>query len=310
MPAVNRLKKIAILYVIIILCGVIHPDQLLSDKVSLVKPVKIHYRSFKDDRAMQTFLQWRPGREPLISAHRGGPMEGFPENAIETFENVLQYAPCLIECDVRLSKDGHLILLHDDTLERTTTGTGLVIDHTLDQLKQLYLKDNSGHVTKFRIPTLIEALQWSKGRGILQLDVKQNTPFDGVVASIRKYKAGNRVMIIVYNIPDLQKVNSMAPELMISGVVRGVEGMNRLFASGVAMNRICAFVGVSEPEPEIYKALHGKGIMAILGTMHNLDNRARARGKHIYRDLYRRGADILATDNVLMVSEAVKEIRK
>ncbi|MEQ8748429.1 MAG: glycerophosphodiester phosphodiesterase family protein, partial [Amphiplicatus sp.] len=60
----------------------------------------------------------------LVSAHRGGPAPGFPENAVETFARTISLAPALIEIDVAQSADGVLFLMHADRLERTTTGGG------------------------------------------------------------------------------------------------------------------------------------------------------------------------------------------
>ena len=66
--------------------------------------------------------------------------------------------------------------MHDPTLERTTTGKGRVVDFTLGELKQLRLKDNSGNVTEFQIPTLDEVLDWARGKTILVLDQKDVSP--------------------------------------------------------------------------------------------------------------------------------------
>ncbi|MEO0755238.1 MAG: glycerophosphodiester phosphodiesterase family protein, partial [Pseudomonadota bacterium] len=84
---------------------------------------------------------------------------------------VLDQVPALLEVDVRESRDGALVLMHDDTVDRTTTGSGLVADLTLAELKALRLLDNDGRETDFQIPTLGEALSAIGGRTILQLDV-------------------------------------------------------------------------------------------------------------------------------------------
>ncbi len=270
-------------------------------------PTKDNYVSFADAGALKTYLKWRPDREPLISAHRGGPMGGFPENAVETFENALNYGPCLIECDIRLSADNHLVMMHDGTLERTSTGKGKVTDFTLDQLKQLFLKDQAGRVTGYRIPTFEETLQWAKGRAVLTLDVKSGVPFEQVIAAVKKNNAEGHAVIIVYNRKDLKKVHALAPDMMISAAGIGVKGVEKLFASGVPTANLCAFVGLTEPDPVVYQMLHEKGVPAILGTIQNLDNRAAVKGVRVYQELYRRGADIIATDNVLLASRAIKE---
>src|SRR5688572_20012996 len=67
---------------------------------------------------------------PVLSAHRGGPMKGFPENCLATFSNTLQHTFSLMEIDPRYTKDGEIVLFHDATLERTSTGRGRVADLT------------------------------------------------------------------------------------------------------------------------------------------------------------------------------------
>ncbi|MCC6356140.1 MAG: IS66 family insertion sequence element accessory protein TnpB [Verrucomicrobiae bacterium] len=92
---------------------------------------------------------FRPERGPLpfVSAHRGGAQEGFPENCLESFEHTLRHTFAIMEIDPRYAKDGAIVVHHDATLERTTTGRGKVSDFTLAELKQLRLKDPEGNVT-------------------------------------------------------------------------------------------------------------------------------------------------------------------
>jgi glycerophosphoryl diester phosphodiesterase len=110
---------------------------------------------------------------PLLSAHRGGAGPDFPENCLATFEHTLRHAWSMLEIDLRYTKDGHLVLHHDPTLNRTTNGTGRVADHTLQELQQLRLKDRNGNLTAHRIPTLDETMIWARGKTILILDKKE-----------------------------------------------------------------------------------------------------------------------------------------
>src|SRR5690554_568523 len=81
------------------------------------------------------FLTHTDNRVPLISAHRGGPEAGYPENAIETFEMSAKRQPLIIECDVAITKDSVLVLMHDDKIDRTSTGNGYVNDYTFKELQ-------------------------------------------------------------------------------------------------------------------------------------------------------------------------------
>lgn len=87
-----------------------------------------------------------------IIGHRGAPLEE-PENTIESFKKAISLGADYFECDVHLSKDEQMVVIHDNTLERTTDGTGLVKDFNLEELKKLA---TSG---KYKIPTLEEVLK-------------------------------------------------------------------------------------------------------------------------------------------------------
>ncbi len=261
--------------------------------------------SFDTVGELQAYLAWSPERVPLVAAHRGGPETGYPENCLATFENALSYAPCLIECDVRATRDSVLVMMHDDTLERTTTGTGNVADHTLAELRALKLVDDEGEVTPYGIPTLAEALRWAKGRAIVELDVKRPVMPEAVVSVIEENEAESCAVVITYNTPTALRYHKLNPDLVISASARDMEGARRLLDSGIDPANLLAFVGVYEPPDSLYAYLHAHGVRAILGTMGNLDRRAERRGAHIYRELVDNGADILATDRVDLAAEGI-----
>ena len=79
----------------------------------------------------------------LVAAHRGD-WRHAPENSIKGIENCIVMGVDIVEVDVRKTKDGKLVLMHDATINRTTNGTGKVSGHTLAELKELFLKDNQG----------------------------------------------------------------------------------------------------------------------------------------------------------------------
>ena len=76
----------------------------------------------------------------------------------------------MVEIDIRQTKDGHLVLMHDDTIGRTTTGKGFLKEWTLDSLKNIYLIDGLGVTTQHKIPTLKQALELAKGKILINLD--------------------------------------------------------------------------------------------------------------------------------------------
>lgn len=105
----------------------------------------------------------------LVVAHRGD-WRYAPENSLAAIENVIKMGCDIVEIDIRKTKDGHLILMHDNTLDRTTTGRGKVSDWTLNDIKKLKLRNGLGIHTRHTIPTLEEALLLAKGKIMINLD--------------------------------------------------------------------------------------------------------------------------------------------
>ncbi|GAA5042634.1 glycerophosphoryl diester phosphodiesterase [Marivirga lumbricoides] len=254
--------------------------------------------------SLATFNAWLNDSQPLISAHRGGPYPGFPENAIETFQYISGQIPKLIiECDVSMTSDSMLVLMHDRTLDRTTTGSGNLSDFTLSELLKFKLVDNEGKQTPYQIPTLDQALAWGKGKVLYTLDVKRGVPYDKVLKVIKKYEAETYAAIITYRIQDAELVHSLNPDVIIS-VSAGDDGaLKQIRKSGIPFSQLLGFVGTKEPGKDHYQKLQKLEITAILGTLGNLDKSAKAkRNDAVYVTYVNNGANIIATDRPLEVS--------
>ncbi len=243
----------------------------------------------------------------LISAHRGGRfISGYPENAIETFEYTLTQVPALIECDIEMTKDSLLILMHDNTLNRTTTGQGKVRDTTWQYIQNLRLVDDFGDTTTFSVPLLKDALDWAKKKAVLQLDVKRGVPFERVIQAVKTQKMEDYVMIITYNIEDAKQVHTLNPNLLISMNIRSEEELERFKASKIPSRNLIAFTGTTlKNDNRLYELIHQEGALAIIGTMGNLDNSAKARGAVVFKNCIEKGVDVIATDYPLEASKAL-----
>ena len=109
----------------------------------------------------------------IVVAHRGG-WRVAPENSIDSIKVCIEGNIDVVEIDIRLTKDGIPILMHDTTLNRTTTGRGNVSDFTLAEIKKLFLKTYLGRKTEHRVPTLEEALIVAKDQILINLDKSYN----------------------------------------------------------------------------------------------------------------------------------------
>jgi glycerophosphoryl diester phosphodiesterase len=109
----------------------------------------------------------------FVLAHRGD-WRNEPENSLRGAERTIRMGADMLEVDVRMTKDSVLVLMHDLTIDRTTTGKGNVEDFTLAELKQFYLKECNGEVVAQRIPTFKELMMLCKGRILIVADKGEN----------------------------------------------------------------------------------------------------------------------------------------
>ncbi|MEM6345761.1 MAG: glycerophosphodiester phosphodiesterase family protein [Bacteroidota bacterium] len=255
------------------------------------------------------YFQYQAGRKILISAHRGGKgIDGYPENCLETMQYVQKQIPdAIYEVDIAQSADGVLLLMHDDALERTTSGSGPVNEQNFADLQQLWLEDDNGQQTQFRIPSLESVLDWAdKEEAILMLDTKRSVDFEDVLAYVEQAEALDNVVMITYSVNAAKKLHSLNSQLMLSVSIRNFEELKRMEESGIPTNRWVAFTGTRASPPALFKALHEKGVMCILGSLGNIDRQAKARGPQIYQEFVAQGIDIFATDRPLECYEAVR----
>jgi glycerophosphoryl diester phosphodiesterase len=125
------------------------------------------------DRAYRDLLDHSKNAKILTVAHRAQ-WRSAPENSIAAIEAAFDDGAEIVELDVRLTKDGVPVLMHDTTVDRTTNGTGAVADLTLAQVQELRLKQGLGGaqaaLTDHRVPTLAEAMEVIRDRGLVNLD--------------------------------------------------------------------------------------------------------------------------------------------
>lgn len=159
----------------------------LRDNKKQVWVHKQHGRLSKIERIQngQSTMEYHwPGIK--VVAHRGGVGLGVPENTLPAIQKAIDVGAQLIEIDIRETKDGHLVLMHDSTVDRTTNGSGRVDQMTLDEIRQLDAGswlDEQFKGTK--VPTLEEALQLMKGKIDPDLDFKEGS-VDKLVAVVQK----------------------------------------------------------------------------------------------------------------------------
>jgi glycerophosphoryl diester phosphodiesterase len=168
-------------------------------------------------------LQQERGRVWVVG-HRGA-MGYCPENTLASFERALELGADWIELDVHLSRDGVPIVIHDETLERTTNGHGLVREHTLAELRRLDAGDGQ------TIPTLDDVLAWARARGtVVDIEIK-NAPLyyadieQAVVSALDAAGMTEQAIVISFDHESVRRVKRLEPSLA-TGVLYACRPLN------------------------------------------------------------------------------------
>ena len=156
---------------------------------------------------------------PIVFAHRGASAYA-PENTLASFRKALDLKSEGIELDVQMSSDGYLVVIHDETIDRTSNGTGRVTDMTFEALRQFdYGKWFHEDFTGQPIPLLQEVLTLLKNwDGLLNIEIKNNEiPYPGIeerlIQVLRQNDFTGRTLISSFNHEGIRKVRALAPKI-------------------------------------------------------------------------------------------------
>lgn len=156
-----------------------------------------------------------------VIAHRGASGDA-PENTLQAFEHAVSLGADGIELDVQLTRDGEVVVIHDETLERTTTGSGSIHSHTFAELRTLDAGSwFSLSPKRQRIPHLREVLDLLAGTDLLlNVELKNDiVPYDGLEAKVCALLAdypGQRALVSSFNHYSLRKVKHISPATNIA----------------------------------------------------------------------------------------------
>ena len=146
---------------------------------------------------VDTLLQYMhdkgKSKHVMIFAHRGN-WRNSAENSVQAFQDCIDEGLDGIEVDLQMTKDGVLVIMHDDTLDRTTTGSGKVADHTMAELRKLNLLTPIGVKTRQKIPTFEEILRLAKDKILIQVDKWK--PYGKQVAELVKKHGCERQIVL------------------------------------------------------------------------------------------------------------------
>ncbi|HEY7139251.1 MAG TPA: glycerophosphodiester phosphodiesterase family protein [Methylomirabilota bacterium] len=182
---------------------------------------------------------------PAIAAHRGG-ARLWPENSLTAFRGAIGLGVDLVELDVHQTKDGEVVVVHDPTLDRTTTGHGVVLDFSWSELGAVTIRGTADE----RLPRLAEVLALLRPTPVgLLLEIK-SAPRGGrypgieerVLTLLQEAELTDRTRVMAFDWTILERLRALSPRVRLTGLlarkgserVGGVEGVApRLRALGV-----------------------------------------------------------------------------
>jgi glycerophosphoryl diester phosphodiesterase len=129
----------------------------------------------------------------FVIAHRAD-WRNFPENSLEAIESAIKMGVDIVELDVHRTVDGALVICHDKTINRTTNGKGKIKELTLDSIRNCRLRAGHNAVTRYKMPTLEEALDVCKGRVMINLDKAVNY-YDQIMDMLVARNMANQVIM-------------------------------------------------------------------------------------------------------------------
>ena len=180
-------------------------------------------------------------RDVTVIAHRGASSYA-PENTFAAFDLALEMGVQHLELDVQFTSDGHIVVIHDSNVDRTTTGSGPVTSHTLAALRELDAGSWFGpQFAGERIPTFDEVLARYKGRAHIHTEIKgQSVGLSERTADlIRKHGMEEHVTITSFQSKRLEEMRAYAPELPLGWLVREVSDSVIAQARGMAVTQFC-----------------------------------------------------------------------
>lgn len=255
---------------------------------------------------------------PRIVAHRGD-SHAYPENTLEAFISAHKMGVDVIETDVHLTKDNHIIVWHDPTLERNTNGSGLVENHTLKELKQLdagyTFTPDGGKTFPFRntgikMTTLDEALQaLPDQRFNVDLKSKEEGIVDAFEEVVKRHNAEDRILCASFHLTHLKRMREKNKSILTSLTTLEViplllKQKLRILPKELGNKHTIVFQvpveqwGIKVITSDFVKQFHKRGAVIQVWTINDEDQ---------MRQLYALGVDSIMTDNPELLLKVAKE---
>ncbi len=225
----------------------------------------------------------------LVAAHRGGVR---PENSLAALRHAIRLGADVAEVDVRVSRDGVPFLLHDETLDRTTTGSGRFHPLAWEEIARLRLRHSRDGET---VPSLESALRLARGRIVLDLDVKDRDRVEPVLARVRDLDMLHQVVFFLGGSTErAERLARREPEALVMPRARSAEEVDALLER---FERL-ALIHVSPDflSPDLARRAAGRGARLWVNALSWPDALAHVAPSWAYGRLVDNGAGAIQTD--------------
>lgn len=237
-----------------------------------------------------------------IIGHRGG-VAGYPENTLAAFEKAVELGTDGVEFDVQLTKDGEVVVIHDEFIDRTMNGSGLVKDHTFSELRDMSVGEFfSSDFKDQKIPTLKEVLEIVKDLEIINIELKNQLPYpnleEKVLKLVDEFEIRDKVIISSFNHYSLEKIKKIQPAiktgaLMVAKIINPADYVFKRGFDALHIN----FLTIDQ---KIIEKAHFMGIKICAYTVNYSESAA---------DLLEREVDMIITDDIEMIQKLSKNTK-
>jgi glycerophosphoryl diester phosphodiesterase len=243
-------------------------------------------------------------KRPTIFAHRGSSAYA-PENTLAAFKLAIDQYADGIELDVKLSADGYVMVMHDDTVDRTTNGTGVVKSLTLPELKKLEAGSKFSPLFKSeKIPTLAEVFETVGQKTFINVELTNySSPVDDlpdkVISLVMKYSLETSVMLSSFNMIGLIRARNLLPKIPMGLLTFPGYAQITLRSGLVRFGPLLALhTAHSDVTPNLIQTAHQAKCRIHAYTVNQPD---------IMRQLFTAGVDGIFTDDPLLAHKVLAE---
>lgn len=193
----------------------IRPIIFILSSFIILFSCKTHYNEIrtKDFNHIIEEFHNHSSKKVLIASHRASNNK-YPENSLTAVKYAIETGVDIIEIDIRTTKDGRLVLMHNETLNHTTNGKGKVSDYTYEELSKLKLDKKQRDTIDHKIPLAEDALKLAKGKIMVDLDIKE-THVKPLVDLVHKTQTQGQVMFFDSNFDVLDSILMLDSTLII-----------------------------------------------------------------------------------------------